>query len=83
VAVIQPNDVQSRADLVAFIAELAVHAREDSYRLPNASLSAFFDGLSGWMNDMDGYFANRGEVTPPEPSWRLIAQALAAGLVYE
>jgi hypothetical protein len=78
-----PEDVQSRADFVAYVAEIAIRARSEPSAIPNSTLAAFLDGLSGWVNDMDGYFLNRGEAPPTEASWQLFAQAVAAGLVYE
>jgi hypothetical protein len=32
---------------------------------------------------LEGYFSNRGEQIPEEPSWSLIATIFAAAAVYE
>ncbi|WP_441007489.1 DUF7660 family protein [Saccharopolyspora montiporae] len=39
----------------------------------NAAVQDFLDAAGAWVADMDGYFAQRGEVVPDEPSWALVA----------
>jgi len=73
----------TRADFEAFLKEFADSLRTDPTAWTNVSLEQFLGGVSGWVADMDGYFANRGEPVPSQPSWQLFAQALLAGRVYE
>ncbi len=77
------QEPMTRGDFEAFLKEFADSLATDPTSWTNASLDQFLDGVSGWLADMDGYFANRGEPVPSEPSWRLFAQALLAGRVYE
>lgn len=77
------DQVDSRDSFVVFLVSLADCARENSESISDSTLATFLDGAAGWTADMDGYFLNRGDPTPSEPSWRLLAQIFAAGLVYE
>ena len=78
-----PSRVASKADLAAFLADLARRVTDAPETIQNADLVAFLDGASGWVSDLDGYFENRGESTPVEPTWGLVASIFSAALVYE
>lgn len=73
----------TRAELVAFLSQLADSFVEEPERWQNNNLEDFLRAWSAWLEDMDGYFLNRSEPVPEEPSWRLIAQMLLAARVYE
>lgn len=81
-AVLEADAVHSRETFCAFLEGLAGRVRAGS-PVPNDTLDSFLGGVAGWAADMDGYFQNRGEEVPAEPSWQLLAHLLAAGLVYE
>jgi hypothetical protein len=77
------NEINSRHDLVEFIQALRDHLllRGDTWE--NPTLESFLEALAAWSADMDGFFQNRGEQVPLQPSWRLIGQMLLAATVYE
>ena len=49
----------------------------------NAALDDYLEALSAWIADSPGYFANRGEEPPEQPSWSLVAMMLAAARSHE
>lgn len=73
----------SRGELAGFLIQLADSLVEEPELWENDSLETFFRAWSAWLGDMDGYFVNRGEPVPVEPSWQLTAQMLLAARVYE
>jgi hypothetical protein len=75
--------VTTREELAAFVALLAREAQQTPKDWENTDLPSFLEALSAWINDMDGYFINRGEQVPAQPSWRTLAQMLSAATVYE
>lgn len=79
----RPHEVATREDLVVLPGELASNLRRSPEAFPNAELAAYLDGASGWVNDMEGYFLNRGEAVPIEPSWALVASIFVAAANYE
>jgi hypothetical protein len=75
--------VRSRADLVAFVRAMldGLVTQPDGWE--NLTLDRFLEALSRWTEDMDGWFLNRGEPVPDEPSWWLVAQMRMAATPYE
>ena len=79
----QAINVQSRDDFVKFVQALLRDLRSGDTPWENATLDRFIEALAAWSNDMDGYYANRGEAAPAQPSWRLLAEILLAATMYE
>ncbi len=75
--------VSSRGDLITFVDRLRVDLVQRPERWENHSLADFLEAMAAWMGDMDGYFENRGERVPDEPTWQLLAMILAAARIYE
>lgn len=73
----------TREQLVAFLDQLADSFLKEPERWENADLESLLRAWSAWLEDMDGFFLNRGESVPSEPSWQLVAQMLLAARVYE
>ena len=49
----------------------------------NPDLATFLDQMAFWMSDcMEGYFKRINEEMP-QPSWRLFAELLFVGAIYE
>ena len=76
-------EVQSRVDLAAFVAQLRTDLAANLERWANSDLDGYLEALGAWLQDADGWFANRGEPIPSTPSWSLLAQMLAAAAIYE
>ena len=74
--------VSSRQDLATFIQSLIGDFEADSESWHNTSLVGYLDALGGWTQDMHGYFHNRGEEVPEQPSWKLIGLMLLAAKYY-
>lgn len=77
------DSVRTREDLVAYLAELSDAVRAGGAETQSVSASDLLEAASAWVADMDGYFANRGEAAPDDPSWALIAAIFDASLIYE
>ncbi|WP_342373746.1 hypothetical protein NVS55_20085 [Myxococcus stipitatus] len=78
-----PRAVRSREDLAQFVRSLAQDLKQQPKAWENADLGSFLEAMSAWIEDMDGYYGNRGEVVPPQPEWRTLAEILTAARVYE
>jgi hypothetical protein len=75
--------VSSRADFVKFVEYLNQDRREKSDDWGNQTLDQFLSGLSGFANDMAGYYKNMGEAVDVEQiTWRIAAEMLLAATVY-
>lgn len=75
--------IHSREEFVAYVRGLACSLRDEPATWEHQDLDSYFHALAAWAEDMDGYFRNRTEAIPEQPSWKLLAQMLAAARVYE
>lgn len=75
--------VSTRVEFVAFLNRLRVDLVERPEAWDNQSLPCFLEAMAAWTNDMNGFFMNRGERVPDQPSWHLLATIMAAARVYE
>jgi predicted transcriptional regulator len=82
-APLDPSTIRSRNDLSEFLGELARRVDSGSIEIDNPSASHFIEAAAGWTADLEGFFLNRGETVPEEPSWSLVASIFLAATVYE
>jgi hypothetical protein len=75
--------IQTRDDLVLFINHLVQDLRTRPERWENASLDAYLTAIAAWVQDMEGYYRNRGETTPHRPTWKNVGEILLAARIYE
>lgn len=79
----QIEGINSREELAKFIDGMRFSLEQGGQGWENRDLGSFLEAMSAWVSDMDGYFQNIGESCPESPSWKTIAQILAASTVYE
>ena len=79
----QAEKIQTREDLVLFIHHLAQDLRQCPERWENTSLDAYLGAIAAWVQDMEGYYRNRGQAAPQHPAWRHIGEILLAARIYE
>lgn len=77
------QQVQSREDFVAFLGALRADLQKNPEQWQNRDLPAFLEAMSAWMEDMEGYYRNRGEPVPDQPRWQTLGQILLAARVYQ
>jgi hypothetical protein len=78
-----PDEVTGRQELAVFLNELLAQVEGAPTAIPNSTLAEFLSGALGWIEDLDGYFLNRGEPVPDQPTWALVAAIFAAAAIYE
>jgi hypothetical protein len=74
--------VDSKESLADFLGALEESARNHPESWENSRLDRFLEAWSGWLRESDGYFRNRGETPPTQPSWAFVAQMLIAARSY-
>jgi hypothetical protein len=79
----QARRIRSREDLVALLQTLVRELREDPEGWENRDLAAYLSAMAAWVDDMEGFYKNRGEPMPDQPSWNTLGQILLAARVYE
>ena len=79
----QAEKIQMRDDLALFMQHLIRDFRTNPERWENTSLEAYLEAVAAWIKDMDGYYRNRGETAPQQPTWRQVGEILLAARIYE
>ncbi len=76
--------ISTREEFTAFAKELADNLNCHPEEWQNATLTDYIRGLAGFVENMDGYYANnKAEVNCNLPIWRIFADALLAARIYE
>jgi hypothetical protein len=79
-----PASARSREDLLQVIAAMQEDlAGAGAREWENPTLERFLDALAGFLDGLDGYYANRGQQVPGHSDWGLFATALVAATGYE
>ncbi|HEX9985076.1 MAG TPA: hypothetical protein VGF69_17585 [Thermoanaerobaculia bacterium] len=77
------STIATREELVAFLSLLRQDLAQHGEQWENSTLESYLEALQAVLTDWRGRFANRGEIAPDVPSWRLVAEILLAASVYE
>jgi hypothetical protein len=77
------NNIKTREDFVSFVYELGKDYRMNPQSWENKDTGAFLEALAAWVEDMDGYYLNKGEPVPDKLNWKNIADMLMAAKLYE
>lgn len=79
----QVEKIHTHDDLMFFIHDLVRDLRTCPERWENTSLEAYLTAIAAWVQDMDGYYRNRGESIPEQPTWKHVGEILLAARIYE
>lgn len=78
------NDtIRTREDFAEFVKAVSRDLRDNPTSWSNTSLQSYLEALAAWVDDMDGYYSNRGRLIPEQPDWPIVADMLMAARVYE
>lgn len=77
------NFIKNKADFVRFVKMLADDLKNNPERWSNMTLPVFLEAIAGWVEDMDGYYTNKGLSVPSNVDWKVFAEILSAAKVYE
>lgn len=77
------NKIKDRFDLASFMRELLVDYSTNKESWENDNLERYLDAITASIEDMEGYYKNRGEKMPEAPEWKTIAEILISAKYYE
>jgi hypothetical protein len=77
-----PKQIQSRADFVAFVAELEADLKSHPNEWENPTLETFLEALGAWAHGFRPGAHAPASLDRPE-AWSLAAMLLWAGRIYE
>ena len=77
------DSVATAEELATFVLALRADllANEDAWE--NPTLERFLEALAAYLDDLNGWLANRGEPVPAEPTWKLVVHVLEGARLYD
>lgn len=79
----QVGAIKTREDFVAFVRDLVHNLQAHPGEWENQTLESYLEALAAWVEDCDGFYANRGEKALQDPGWKFFGKVLLAAKVYE
>jgi len=77
-----PDQIKSREDFVAFIAELEADLQSNSDKWENPTLDRYLEAVGAWANDLKWGQNVSASLDRPE-AWKLAAILFYVGKIYE
>jgi len=79
-----PEKLDSLTDFQRFLSELERNLQSRPKDWDNDSLKDYLNGMQMFAQDIKGYYQNNyPKIDPQQPSWRIFADILLAGRVYD
>ncbi|MFE7974338.1 hypothetical protein [Streptomyces shenzhenensis] len=79
----QAENVRTGDDFARFLTDALADVRNRPQDWENDTLERFLEAWAAWVVDMPGWYRNRGEQMPDQPTWNLLAAMVMAARVYE
>lgn len=77
------ENVKSKQDFISFINRLSNDNQINNDEWENKDILSYFEGVSSWVEDMDGYYKYMKLDVPTNIDWRFIATLFYVGKIYE
>lgn len=77
------DNVLTKEDFSKFILSLNADFKEHTDSWENQDLSSYLEAISGWVEDMDGFYENQGKELPSDINWKVLADIFYAAKIYE
>lgn len=77
------ENVKSKQDFISFINRLSNDNQINNDEWENKDILSYLEGVSSWVEDMDGYYKYMKLDVPTNIDWRFIATLFYVGKIYE
>lgn len=77
--------INSKNDFLFFLKKFISDYKKYPETWENKTIDAYLEGIEGWVEDIEGYYKNNNldHVNLSKVNWRVFADILVAGSVYE
>ncbi|MDP1609350.1 MAG: hypothetical protein Q8L98_08585 [Chlamydiales bacterium] len=75
--------IQTKEGFTSFLRALKKDYIEDLSSWENRDIETFLGAMVSWVEDMDGFYINQGLPIPEKPNWKVFADILMGGKLYE
>lgn len=80
---LQVQKIQTKKDFINFLRDLKKDYLKNSSSWENKDIETFLEAMASWVEDMDGFYINQGLPVPEKPDWKVFADILMGGKIYE
>ena len=80
---LEVKKIQTKKDFVSFLRALKKDYLENLSSWENRDIEAFLEAMAAWVEDMDSFYINQGLPVPEKPDWKVFADILMGGKLYE
>ena len=80
---LQVQKILTKKDFVNFLRDLKKDYLKNSSSWENKDIETFLEAMASWVEDMDGFYINQGLPVPEKPDWKVFADILMGGKIYE
>ncbi|WP_353159270.1 DUF7660 family protein [Acinetobacter guillouiae] len=77
------NAIKTKQDFLTFLDNLKQDHLENIQQWENKDLQSFLTAMHNWVVDMEGFYANTQQPQPDHIPWKIFADILMAGKIYE
>lgn len=77
------EEIQTKNDFVRFLRALKKDCLNNFSSWENRDIEAFLEAMAAWVEDMEGFYINQGLPVPEKPDWKVFADILMGGKLYE
>jgi hypothetical protein len=77
------QEIKSKEDLSDFLRALRIDLANNPQDWENPTLDRFLSAMEDWIPEMNIYYANTGQPTVDQPTWKTFADILMAAKTYE
>lgn len=77
------DKMEDKSAFLSFLNLLRDDLENDQKNWTNITLAEYLEAMSGWVEDMEGYYLNNGISIPENVDWKVFANILVAAKMYE
>jgi hypothetical protein len=75
--------IRTRQDFISFLRSIKKDYSKNISSWENKDIETFLEAMASWVEDMDGFYINKGLPVPGKPDWKVFADILMGGKLYE
>lgn len=77
------DTIRTKDEFIDFIKQLKKDRNDKPEEWENIDIQSYLEGISSWIDDMEGYYKNIGKSVPNNIDWSFIATLFYVGKIYE
>ena len=77
------KDIETKEDFINFVNLLKNDFIKNKNNWENITLFDYLNAIEAWTKDMEGYYKNTNQYIPKNIPWKIFADILYAGTIYE